>query len=117
MEDDRQYIRSLVLEARQKTLDLYDDLIIEFDKLEGPTVSKRNYASFYRFEMYRNNVGVILCKFRAMSRFIEKCLMSFRFYVTMKGYRSDRTINRLKSAQRELNVDCHRGRHKRWKST
>lgn len=116
MEDDRQYIRSLVLEARQKTLDLYDDLITEFDRLEGPTVTKRDYASFNRFELYRNNVGVILCKFRSMSRFTEKCLMSFKFYVTMKGYRSDRTTNRLKSAQRELDVDCHKGRYKRWKS-
>jgi len=117
LEDDRAYIRSLVIEQRQKTLDLFDDLIREFDKLEGPTVSNRDYASLNRFELYRNNVGVILCKYRAMSKFIEKSLMSFKFFVTLKGFRADRTINRLKAAKRELNVDCHKGRHKRWKST
>lgn len=116
MEENRSYIRSLVIESRQRTLDLFDDLIKEFDRLDGPTVSKRDYASINRFELYRNNVGVILCKFRSMSKFTEKSLMSFKFYVTLKGYRADRTFNRLKSARRELNVDCHRGREKKWKS-
>lgn len=117
MEDERNYIRSLVIEARQKTLDLFDEVIKEFDRLEGPTVSKKGFASINRLELYRNNLGVILCKYRAMSRFIEKSLMSFKFYVTLKKYRADRTLNRLKSAKRELNGDCHKGRHKKWKST
>ena len=117
MEDDREYIRSLILESRQKTLDLFDDLIIQFDKLKGPTVSKKGYSSKARFEAYRKNTGVILCKWRSMSKFVEKALMSFKFYVTLKGYRADRTLNRLEAAKKELNVDCHRGREKKWKST
>ena len=117
MESDREYIRSLIIEARQKSLDLFDDVIKEFDKLEGPTVNIRGYGSRERFEKYRNNVGVILCKFRSMSRFIEKSLLAFKIYVTMKGYRADRTLERIKMAKLELDVDCHKGRKKRWKST
>ena len=116
MEDDRNYIRSLIIESRQKTLDLFDELIKEFDRLDGSTVSNRDYATMNRLESYRRNVGVILCKFRSLSKFIEKSLMSFKFYVSNKGYRSDRTNNRLKSARKELNVDCHKGREKKWKS-
>lgn len=115
MEEDRRYIRSLIIETRQKSIDLFDDLIKEFDRLEGPTVSKKKYASSFRFESYRSNVGVILCKFRSISKFIERSILAFRFFVTLKGYRADRTINRLKEARKELDVDCHRGRHKKWK--
>lgn len=115
MEDDRKYIRSLIIESRQKTLDLFDELIKEFDRLDGPTVSNRDYATMNRLELYRRNVGVILCKFRSLSKFIEKSLMAFKFYVSMKGYRSDRTNNRLRAARGELNVDCHKGREKKWK--
>ena len=116
MEQDREYIRSLILDARQKSIDLFDELIQEFDRLEGPTVSKREFASKNRLDLYSNNVGVILCKFRSLSGFIEKSLMSFKYYVSFKGIRMDRTLNRLKAAKRELNVDCHKGREKRWKS-
>ena len=116
MEDNRNFIRSLIIESRQNTLDLFDDLIKEFDRLEGPTISKRDYAALHRLELYRNNVGVILCKFRSMSKFIEKSLMAFKYYVTLKAYRADRTNNRLKAARKKLDVDCHKGREKKWKS-
>ena len=115
MEEDRAYIRSLIIEARQKTLDLFDDIIKEFDRLDGPTVNRKKYASRARLKYYRKNMGVIVCKFRSMSKFIEKSLLSFKFYVTIRGYRADRTLARLKLAKSELDVDCSRGGHKKWK--
>jgi len=115
MEENRNYIRLLIIESRQRTLDIYDDIIKEFDRLYGPTVSNKKYRSRQRIKEYRHNVGVLLCKYRALSKFIDKSLMAFKFYVTLQGDRADRALNRLKAAQKELNVDCHKGREKRWK--
>jgi hypothetical protein len=107
----------LIIEQKEKTIELFDDVIKEFDNLEGPTVENRGYATMTRLELYRNNVGVILCKWRAMSKFIEKSLMAFKFFVSYKEIRADRTIRRLESAKQHLDPDCHKGRHKKWKST
>ena len=110
MEEDRQYIRGLILESKQFAIELYDKTLNEFDELKLINEkTKRNYHGKDSYIKYRRNLGVILCEFKKSSNFVLNSIKVFHRFLNLKiekGIVVKEEIEKYK--KRVLEVNCKR---------
>jgi hypothetical protein len=79
----------------------------EFDELRSPPVSRRGYHSKFKISCYKRNLGVILCRYRAISTFVIKTILAFRASLDYRSYKIDLLMKKFNKAKKELKTtDC-----------
>jgi len=101
VEEEREQIRQTIIDCKSYANGLFDEILNEFNKLEG--VSKKKFHSKNQITRYRRNISNIISRFRVTTNFVLSVMNGFKLGLDLRIYKAQEVMKNFERAKEIVN--------------